>query len=106
MSFPRWVFPGFWQTALPVCALFPGTAARAACRKEMTMHLDSQRSVRTPEAAAILGLSKSTLEKLRLRGNGPKYAKLGRICVYSPRDLEAWVVARSRNSTSEPAREF
>lgn len=59
--------------------------------------------VRTPEAAAILGLSASTLEKLRLRGNGPKYAKLGRVCAYSPQDLEAWAAARSRNSTSEPS---
>ena len=61
--------------------------------------------VRTPEAAAILGLSASTLEKLRLRGNGPKYAKLGRVCAYSPQDLEAWAAARSRNSTSEPSGE-
>jgi len=61
--------------------------------------------VRTPEAAAILGLSASTLEKLRLRGNGPKYAKLGRVCAYSLPDLEAWAAARSRNSTSEPSGE-
>jgi predicted DNA-binding transcriptional regulator AlpA len=67
------------------------------------MDLNHQRRVRTPEAAAILGLSASTLEKLRLRGNGPRYAKLGRICVYSPQDLEAWVIARSRQSTSELA---
>ena len=66
------------------------------------MPLEYQRRVRTPEAAAILALSTSTLEKLRLRGNGPKYAKLGRICVYSLQDLEAWVIARSRHSTSEP----
>lgn len=70
------------------------------------MNLDYQRRVRTTEAAVILGLSKSTLEKLRLKGDGPKYAKLGKICVYAPRDLEAWAVARSRNSTSEPAGEF
>jgi len=69
------------------------------------MHLDCQRRVRTPEAAAILGLSKSTLEKFRLKGDGPIYAKLGKICVYAPRDLETWAVARSRNSTSEPAKE-
>jgi predicted DNA-binding transcriptional regulator AlpA len=61
--------------------------------------------VRTPEAAAILGLSASTLEKLRLSGNGPKYAKLGRVCAYSLQDLEAWAAARSRNSTSEPSGE-
>ena len=61
--------------------------------------------VRTPEAAAILGLSASTLEKLRLKGNGPKYAKLGRVCAYLPQDLEAWAAARSRKSTSESSGE-
>jgi len=62
--------------------------------------------VRAPEAAAILGINKSTLENLRLRGNGPKYAKLRRICAYSLQDLEAWAIARSRHSTSEQARDF
>lgn len=63
------------------------------------------RRVRTPEAAAFLRLSDSTLEKLRLKGTGPKYAKLGRICVYSLEDLEEWVAARSRTSTSEASGE-
>jgi predicted DNA-binding transcriptional regulator AlpA len=69
------------------------------------MDLNYQRRVRTPEAADFLRLSTSTLEKRRLRGDGPKYAKLGRICVYSLQDLEAWVIARSRQSTSEPQKE-
>ncbi len=54
------------------------------------------------EAAAIyLGLSKSTLAKMRLRGDGPQYAKLGqRVVVYDTSDLDAWVNARKLNSTS------
>jgi len=59
--------------------------------------------LRTPAAAEYLGLSKSTLEKYRLRGDGPRYSKLGKSCVYGIADLDAWVKARSRNSTSEPS---
>lgn len=63
-----------------------------------------KRRLRTPEAATYLGLSKSTLEKYRLTGDGPRYAKLGKIVAYLPEDLDAWANARTRLSTSEPAR--
>src|SRR3954463_10113913 len=39
-------------------------------------------------AARYVGLSESTLAKLRLNGNGPVYCKLGRRVVYRPADLE------------------
>jgi hypothetical protein len=60
---------------------------------------------RTPGAAEYVGLAKSTLEKKRLRGDGPRYAKLGRVCTYAIEDLDAWVDARLRISTSEPSLE-
>jgi predicted DNA-binding transcriptional regulator AlpA len=60
--------------------------------------------LRTAEAAAYLGLSKSTLDKLRVTGQGPRYAKLGRICVYDLVDLDAFREARKRLSTSEPSK--
>jgi predicted DNA-binding transcriptional regulator AlpA len=63
-----------------------------------------QRRIRTREAAIYVGLSKSTLEKLRLTGNGPRYAKLGKIITYSIDDLNAWVAERVRTSTSDSAR--
>jgi predicted DNA-binding transcriptional regulator AlpA len=57
---------------------------------------------RTPDAAAYLGLSKSTLAKMRLRGDGPVYAKAGRrIVLYDRMDLDAWLDGRKRRSTSE-----
>jgi len=56
----------------------------------------------TPEAASYLGLGKSTLDKLRLRGGGPKFITLGRRVVYDAADLQAWVESRKRTSTSEP----
>lgn len=61
--------------------------------------------LRTPAAADYVGLSASTLEKLRLRGDGPVYSKAGRkICVYDISDLDAWLNARRRASTSESGR--
>ena len=56
----------------------------------------------TAEAAERLGLGKSTLDKLRLTGGGPTYSTLGRRVVYDPADLDEWVNACKRRSTSEP----
>lgn len=58
----------------------------------------------TPEAASYLGLGKSTLDKLRLIGGGPKFITLGRRVVYDATDLDAWTDARKRSSTSETLR--
>lgn len=54
------------------------------------------------DAARFLGLSSSTLAKLRLRGDGPAYCKLGRRVVYRRSDLEDWLNRHRRRSTSEP----
>ena len=60
------------------------------------------RRLRTPEAAAYVGLSPSTLEKLRVFGGGPEYEKAGpRVVVYSIEALEGWLAARRRRSTSD-----
>ncbi len=58
--------------------------------------------LRSPAAAEYLGLSASTLAKMRLRGDGPIYAKAGpRVVVYDRADLESWLAARKRTSTSD-----
>jgi len=54
-----------------------------------------------PETAQRLGLSVSTLAKMRLYGTGPVYSKLGRRVVYRPEDLERWVEVNRFTSTSE-----
>jgi predicted DNA-binding transcriptional regulator AlpA len=61
------------------------------------------RFVRTPEAARLLDLSPRTLEKHRCDGTGPIYHKLGGRVVYAVADLQAWIEACARQSTSEPA---
>jgi predicted DNA-binding transcriptional regulator AlpA len=65
---------------------------------------DWPRFVRTPEAARLLDLSPRTLEKHRCEGTGPVYRKLGGRVVYSVADLQTWVEASARHSTSEAAR--
>ena len=57
--------------------------------------------MRAPEAATYLAISSSTLAKMRLRGDGPPYAKVGRIVIYDRDDLNGWLSERSRRSTSE-----
>ena len=58
--------------------------------------------MRPAEAAVYLSLSRQRLAKLRLTGGGPAYSKLGRTIVYSPADLDAWLAANRRVSTSDP----
>lgn len=58
--------------------------------------------LRAPIAAQYLGISCSTLAKMRLRGDGPPYSKVGpRLVMYDRADLDAWLVERRHRSTSE-----
>lgn len=61
----------------------------------------------TAGAAEYLGLSCPTLERFRLTGNGPQFAKLspgprGPVR-YRRSDLDSWVASRLIRSTSEQA---
>ena len=61
-----------------------------------------RRMLRAPDAANYLGLSPSTLAKMRVRGDGPAYSKAGpRVVVYDVADLDAYLNGRKRFSTSE-----
>lgn len=57
-------------------------------------------------AARYVGLSESTLAKLRLNGNGPMYCKLGRRVVYRPVDLDLWLQSRTVRDTSDADARF
>ena len=57
--------------------------------------------LRTRQAAAYTGLAKSTLEKLRVHGGGCPYIRVGRVVIYDPDDLDAWLASHKRRSTSE-----
>ena len=53
------------------------------------------------EAAKYVGLSSSTLAKLRLRGGGVPFLKLGRRVAYRRQDLDSWLAGQLRQSTSD-----
>lgn len=58
-----------------------------------------------PEVAAeYVGSSKSTLAKLRLRGGGPAFCRIGRAIRYRRTDLDEWLLSTSRRSTSDTGR--
>jgi predicted DNA-binding transcriptional regulator AlpA len=56
------------------------------------------------EAATMLGLSSRTLERWRSSGDGPNFIKAGHRVLYNPTDLEAWIAAHVRQSTSDTGR--
>lgn len=55
-------------------------------------------------SAKLLGISVRTLERHRVAGTGPRYARLGRLIRYREGDLDAWVQGSLRASTSEAPR--
>jgi predicted DNA-binding transcriptional regulator AlpA len=52
------------------------------------------------QTATYVGLSTSTLAKMRMSGSGPSYHKLGRKVVYDISDIDTWLAAQ-RVSTAE-----
>jgi predicted DNA-binding transcriptional regulator AlpA len=65
------------------------------------MTINNLTTLTAREAAKILGLSASTLAKLRLGGTGPVYCKLGRRVVYRSEDLAEWLESRLARDTSD-----
>jgi hypothetical protein len=55
------------------------------------------------EAADYCRLSASTLNRLRVSGDGPRYTKLSGKVLYDVRDLDKWIEDSKRGSTSERA---
>ena len=52
-------------------------------------------------AGRYVGLSHRTMQAKRVRGGGPKYLKLGYAVRYRICDLDDWLEANQRRSTSE-----
>ena len=65
------------------------------------MNREENARLRQAAAAEYLGVKPRTLEKWRRVGGGPPFFKLGRVVVYDLSELEAWLAARKRTSTSE-----
>jgi len=65
------------------------------------MNLANPTILRPIEAGAYLSLSPQRLAKLRLEGGGPTFIKAGRSVLYRIEDLETWLAANRRVSTSD-----
>lgn len=57
--------------------------------------------VNTLDASKYLGLSTSTLTKMRVTGAGPKFIKLSSRVLYRIADLDLWINEHVRRSTSD-----
>lgn len=55
----------------------------------------------TDGAAAALGISPRTLDYLRVKGDGPRFVKIGRRVKYRAADLTAYLEERTRTSTAD-----
>jgi predicted DNA-binding transcriptional regulator AlpA len=62
--------------------------------------LDPDTLLTTAEVARRLNLSASFFAKARLRGDGPRYSKFNRAVRYRWADVQEWIKARGRYSTS------
>jgi predicted DNA-binding transcriptional regulator AlpA len=62
----------------------------------------SDRYVDDRAAGELLGLSRSYMRQMRVKGDGPRFSKLSAKAVrYRVGDLLSWAEARSVSSTSE-----
>lgn len=53
----------------------------------------------TQQAAAYLGLARSTLVRWRWSGDGPPFRKFGRAVRYARADLDGWAAERTHANT-------
>ena len=68
---------------------------------EQVGNFAARRVLRTPEAADYIGLSPSTLEKMRGSGDGPVFVRLGgRAVGYDIQDLDDWLDEQRNSSTT------
>jgi len=73
------------------------TASKLLCRKAASEYLHE---------AHGLERAPSTLAKLAVSGNGPVFRRIGRVPLYAPADLDAWVTSKlspRMSSTSQAA---
>ena len=51
----------------------------------------------------LIDVSERTLERWRVEGSGPVFCRAGRKVLYRSDDVEEWLLANRRTSTSEAA---
>ena len=53
--------------------------------------MTKDRLISISEAAEILGIARATLYQMRIRGEGPRAHKIGRLVKYRMEDITAWI---------------
>jgi hypothetical protein len=76
-------------------------AAKAVTAIAQSKTIEPEKLYPPKIAAQILDMSTSWLAKARLRGDGPRYVKLGRSVKYQGLDLIEYRKSKKRHSTSE-----
>ena len=71
----------------------------------MTEHTTLPALINETEASRVLGLSVKTLRRWRWAGRGLRFVKIGSAVRYDPADLDAFIEAGRRKSTSDPGQE-
>ena len=71
----------------------------------MSQTVAERRLMTRPEAAEYLRLSDKTLARWAWAGRGPRFIKIGGAVRYDPADVDAFIEAGRRNSTSDPGQE-
>src|SRR5262249_17956908 len=67
-----------------------------------TVPSNTSRFLRPHQVEAIYGLSRKFLAHARWRGDGPPFCKAsGKLVLYAVDDIERWLAARRRRSTSD-----
>ena len=61
--------------------------------------------LREQQVANLLNVQVATLRRWRWAGQGPRWVKLGAAVRYDPEDINAFVTAGRRTSTSDPGSE-
>lgn len=60
-----------------------------------------ERLITDREVSKLTGIPRKTLQALRLRGGGPDFIKIRSSCRYRPSEIENWLKANTRKTTSE-----
>jgi len=74
-------------------------------QREVLMSINETKSewLTPKEVASAYPIGLSTLAKLRLKGGGAPYAKIGEKVLYKRSDLDAWLESKRVRSTSQHA---
>lgn len=61
----------------------------------------SSKKMRPKEASEYTQLPVASLAKMRMRGDGPPYSKIARLVIYDLDDIDTWLAAHRRQSTTD-----